>query len=155
MAYALLDRNYSDLRESEPGAQNSSKAYELRDADKRSNVEATFLISFWHTMRDGNMLRIIVDDEKSVWESEVCAQSAGTEQKYATIASSMNWLKHAAPEGRARPSLRRRPAGADRPWPSRLGIFVVGIISPERSLRVPEKTARAEAVDRLPMASPI
>jgi len=31
---------------------------------------------------------------------------------------------------------------------------VVGIISPEMSLLVPEKTARAEAVDGLPMASP-
>src|SRR5450759_5378099 len=54
----------------------------------------------------------------------------------------MSRLKHAAREGRGRPSLHRRPAGADRPCPSRSGIFVVGIDSPEMSLLVPERNRR-------------
>src|ERR1035441_7204073 len=45
----------------------------------------------------------------SVWESEACAQSARPEQKYAAIASSINWLKRIARDERRRRSLHRRP----------------------------------------------
>jgi hypothetical protein len=36
----------------------------------------------------------------SLWESEVCAQSAQLEQKYAPIASSMSWIERTARDGR-------------------------------------------------------
>jgi tetratricopeptide (TPR) repeat protein len=43
MAYSLLGRTYSDLGESELGAQNSSKAYELRDrVSDRENFFITY-----------------------------------------------------------------------------------------------------------------
>src|ERR1035441_652133 len=71
------------------------------------------------------------------------------EQKYAAIASSMSWLKRIAREGRGWSSLHRRPAGADSPCPSCLGIFVVGIDSPRNELAGARKKGASRAVGRV------